>query len=58
MLADALERIILAAEQVGIRAIDVDAVDGEAAGFDCALDPRGLMITVADLKASMQRPDL
>jgi hypothetical protein len=61
LLADALERIVLAAEQVGVRAILVDAIDDEAAafnrhyGFDCALDPRTLMIPVSDLKASMQR---
>jgi hypothetical protein len=60
LLADALERIILAAKQVGVRAIVVDAIDDEAAafsrhyGFDCALDPRTLMITVSDLRASMQ----
>jgi hypothetical protein len=45
LLADGLERIILAAEQVGVRAVVVDAIDDEAAGFyrhygfDCALDP-------------------
>jgi GNAT superfamily N-acetyltransferase len=61
LLADALERIILAAEQVGVRAIVVDAIDDEAAafyrhyGFDCALDPRTLMITVSDLMASIPR---
>lgn len=61
LLADALERIILAAEQVGVRAVVVDAIDDEAAafyrhyGFDCALDPHTLMITVSDLKASMHR---
>ena len=61
MLADALERIILAANQVGVRAIAVDAMDDEAAaiyrhyGFDCALDPGTLMITVSDLMASMPR---
>jgi GNAT superfamily N-acetyltransferase len=60
LLADALERIILAAEQVGVRAILVDAIDEEAAafyrhyGFDCALGPRTLMITLTDLRASMQ----
>jgi len=60
LLADALERIIVAAERVGVRAIVVDAMDDEASafdkhyGFECALDPRTLMITVSDLKASMQ----
>jgi GNAT superfamily N-acetyltransferase len=60
LLADALERMALAAEQVGVRAILVDAIDDEAAafyrhhGFDCALDPRTLMITLTDLRASMQ----
>jgi GNAT superfamily N-acetyltransferase len=61
LLADALERIIVAAEQVGVRAVLVDAIDDEAAafyrhyGFDCALDPRTLMIPVSDLRASTQR---
>jgi GNAT superfamily N-acetyltransferase len=61
LLADALERIVLAAEQVGVRAIVVDAIDDEASafyrhyGFDCALDARTLMITLSDLKASMLR---
>jgi GNAT superfamily N-acetyltransferase len=61
LLADALERIIVAAEQVGVRAVLVDAIDDEAVafyrhyGFDHALDPRTLMITISDLTASMRR---
>jgi GNAT superfamily N-acetyltransferase len=59
LLADALERITLAAEQVGVRAILVDAIDDDAAafyrhyGFECALDPRTLLITLADLSGSI-----
>lgn len=59
LLADAMRRTVRVADQVGIRAVVVDAIDAEAAGFYgrfgfAAVDgePLTLMATVAALRAA------
>ena len=60
LVQDASRRILHAADEIGIRGVLVHAVDDEAKafyhrlGFDPSpLDPMTLMITLADLRASL-----
>jgi predicted N-acetyltransferase YhbS len=60
LIRDAGQRIIQAADTIGIRGVLVQALSAEAkafyerVGFDASpLDPMMLMITLADLKASL-----
>ena len=59
LLADAMRRAVRAADEVGIRAVLVDAIDNRAAAFyerfgfePLAGDPLTLMATVAQLRAA------
>jgi GNAT superfamily N-acetyltransferase len=61
LLQDAGRRILHAADEIGIRGVLVHAVDDEAKafyhrlGFDPSpLDPMTLMITLADIRASLE----
>jgi predicted N-acetyltransferase YhbS len=60
MFQDAARRVIHAADMIGIRGLLVHALSGDAAafyrrvGFDASpLDPMILMVTLADLRASL-----
>ncbi len=62
LLADAMRRPVRASDQVGVRAVVVDAMDAEAAGFYRrfgfeALEEDGLtlMATIAVLRAAAGR---
>lgn len=59
LLADAMRRAVRAADEVGIRAVLVDAVDARAAAFYARFgfeplpgDPLTLMATIAQLRAA------
>jgi predicted acetyltransferase len=61
LIGDAGKRVIQAADSIGIRGLVVQALSAEAktfyekVGFDPSpLDPMILMITLADLKASLE----
>lgn len=59
LLRDALRRVVLASEQLAIRAVVVHAIDESAAGFYAhfgfralSTTPRTLMVTLAELRAA------
>lgn len=61
LVQDAGRRILHAADEIGIRGVLVHAVDDEAKGFyhrlgfdPSPLDPMTLMITLADIRASLE----
>jgi GNAT superfamily N-acetyltransferase len=59
LLRDALRRVVLASEQIAVRAVVVHAIDDSAAGFyehfgfrALSAMPRTLMVTLAELRAA------
>jgi hypothetical protein len=59
LLRDALERVVLASEQLAVRAVVVHAIDQRAARFyehfgfhALSSRPRTLMVTLAELRAA------
>jgi GNAT superfamily N-acetyltransferase len=59
LLRDALQRVVLASEQIAVRAVVVHAIDDDAAGFYAhfgfralSSTPRTLMVTLAELRAA------
>ncbi|MHB1568027.1 MAG: GNAT family N-acetyltransferase, partial [Solirubrobacteraceae bacterium] len=59
LLHDAVQRVVVASEQLGVRAVVVHAIDDRAARFyerfgfrGLSATPRTLMVTLAELRAA------